>query len=275
MFDFTKNLRQAIRAALAGAAFAVVANAASALTINFDQYITGTNLGQVTLATLDATQNGNNVDFVFTNTGIAGGASAFDTALGMMYNGSTAGISLVVYRRREALRALQQNATGNGIGGPWDLVVNWGTATTRIVARAPEHWRIQQLHAARGAVGQPVLRFGQQPFCDHPRSGADGRRVHEIRPEHPGACAASCRRPDAFGRVWWTWVGAPPPQERLRQPDITMEKGRPLGAALFPWPSSALCRPFQPCLRRRRAPSAPNPPSSSRPAAGTGTGAMV
>lgn len=126
MFDFTKNLRQAIRAALAGAAFAVVANAASALTINFDQYITGTNLGQVTLATLDATQNGNNVDFVFTNTGIAGGANAFDTALGMMYNGSTAGISLL-FTGGVNIAGFSKNSNGNGLGAGWDLVINWAT----------------------------------------------------------------------------------------------------------------------------------------------------
>lgn len=120
-------MRSTISKTLIGAAFAVVASAASALTINFDQYIAGTNLGQTTLATLDATQNGNNVDFVFTNTGIAGGAGAFDTALGMMYNGSTAGISLL-FTGGVSIASFAKNATGNGIGGPWDLVINWGTS---------------------------------------------------------------------------------------------------------------------------------------------------
>lgn len=69
----------------------------------------------------------NNVDFVFTNTGTAGGASAFDTALGMMYNGSTAGISLL-FTGGVSIASFATNATGNGIGGPWDLVVNWGTS---------------------------------------------------------------------------------------------------------------------------------------------------
>lgn len=127
MFGFARTMRSTISKTLIGAAFAVAASAASALTINFDQYITGTNLGQTTLATLDATQNGNNVDFVFTNTGIAAGTGAFDTALGMMYNGSTAGISLL-YTGGVKIASFAKNATGNGIGGPWDLVINWGTS---------------------------------------------------------------------------------------------------------------------------------------------------
>lgn len=127
LLDFAKSVKIKIVSAVIGTAFAIAATAASALTINFDQYITGTNLGQTTLATLTATQNGSNVDMVFTNTGIAAGTSAFDTALGMMYNGSTAGISLL-YSGGVAIAGFATNATGNGIGGPWDLVVNWGTS---------------------------------------------------------------------------------------------------------------------------------------------------
>ncbi|MGB3148014.1 MAG: hypothetical protein WBA91_09705, partial [Paracoccaceae bacterium] len=88
MFHFAKP----IRAVLIGAALSLAASAASALTVNFDTYLTGVNLGNTTLATLTATQNGNNVDFLFTNTGAAGGSGAFDTRLQMMYNGSTSGI---------------------------------------------------------------------------------------------------------------------------------------------------------------------------------------
>lgn len=127
MFEFARTFRRAINTTLMGIAFAIAANAASAVTINFNQYISGVDLGTTTLATLDATQNGNNVDFVFTNTGIAGGAGAFDTALGMMYNGSTAGISLL-YTGGVSIASFAKNATGNGIGGPWDLVINWGTS---------------------------------------------------------------------------------------------------------------------------------------------------
>ncbi len=122
------DFRSKVTAAVAGVAFGLIATTASALTLNFDQYITGTNLGQTTLATLSATQNGSNVDMVFTNTGIAGGTSTFDTVLQMMYNGSTAGISLV----QTGGVAITSFILGGGIGpyNPWDLVVKWGTSNS-------------------------------------------------------------------------------------------------------------------------------------------------
>lgn len=117
------DFRAKIVTAVAGAAIGLLATAASALTLNFDQYITGTNLGQTSLATLTANQNGSNVDFVFTNTGIVGGTASFDTALQMMYNGSTAGISLL----QTGGVAVSGLTFAGGLGpyNPWDLVINW------------------------------------------------------------------------------------------------------------------------------------------------------
>ncbi|WP_284162906.1 VPLPA-CTERM sorting domain-containing protein [Frigidibacter sp. SD6-1] len=126
MFGFIKTLRARVAGAITGLTLGLAASGASALTINFDQYITGTNLGQTTLATLTATQNGNNVDMVFTNTSIVGGSGAFDTALQMMYNGSTAGISVLWTGGVQ----VSSFTLGGGIGpyNPWDLVVNWATS---------------------------------------------------------------------------------------------------------------------------------------------------
>jgi hypothetical protein len=63
---------------------------------------------------------------VFTNTGIAGGTRTFDTALQMMYNGSTSGISLI----QTGGVAISSFTLGGGVGpfNPWDLVVNWATS---------------------------------------------------------------------------------------------------------------------------------------------------
>ncbi|MCY1127895.1 VPLPA-CTERM sorting domain-containing protein [Frigidibacter sp. RF13] len=128
MFGFIKTLRARAAGVIAGLALGLAASGASALTVNFDQYITGTNLGQTTLATLTATQNGNNVDMVFTNTGIVGGTGTFDTALQMMYNGSTSGISLLWTGGVQ----VSNFTLGGGIGpfNPWDLVVNWATSNS-------------------------------------------------------------------------------------------------------------------------------------------------
>lgn len=123
---FTNFKTKAI-AAVAGAVIGLAATAASALTLNFDQYITGVDLGQTTLATLSATQNGSNIDFVFTNTGIAAGAASFDTQLQMMYNGSTAGISLANVTGVAPTLSLDPNA-GVGPFKPWDIVISWSSS---------------------------------------------------------------------------------------------------------------------------------------------------
>ena len=121
--EVLKSIRSKVAAVIAALTLGLMASSASALTINFDQYLTGTNLGQTTLATLTATQVGSNVNMVFTNTGIAGGTGTFDTALQMMYNGSTSGISLI----QTGGVAISSFTLGGGVGpfNPWDLVVNW------------------------------------------------------------------------------------------------------------------------------------------------------
>lgn len=119
------NFKTKAIAAVAGAVIGFAATAASALTLNFDQYITGVDLGQTTLATLSATQNGSNVDFVFTNTGIVAGAASFDTQLQMMYNGSTAGMSLANVTGVAPTLAF---AGGVGPYHPWDIVISWSSS---------------------------------------------------------------------------------------------------------------------------------------------------
>ncbi|MGB3147112.1 MAG: VPLPA-CTERM sorting domain-containing protein, partial [Paracoccaceae bacterium] len=75
--------------------------------------------------TLTATQNGNNVDFLFTNTGAAGGSGAFDTRLQMMYNGSTSGITM--QNTGGVAGGLSFNG-GVGPLTPWDLVISWSSS---------------------------------------------------------------------------------------------------------------------------------------------------
>jgi hypothetical protein len=128
MLDFVRNLGGKLAGTAAAAVFALAASAASAITVNFDTYLTGTNLGNTTLATLTAVQNGNNIDMTFTNTGIAGGSSTFNTALQFAYNGSTAGISLI----QTGGVAVSSFMLGGGVGPfqPWDLVVNWSSSNS-------------------------------------------------------------------------------------------------------------------------------------------------
>ena len=125
MTGFALTLRRAFGGAVLAAALGFVASAASALTVNFDTWITGTNLGNTSLATLTATQNGSDVDITFTNTGIAGGVNAFDTRLLMQYNGSVAAIGFQ-FISGVAMTGLFKNV--NDTAGPWDLGTGWGTA---------------------------------------------------------------------------------------------------------------------------------------------------
>ncbi len=60
---------------------------ASAVTVSFNTYITGTDLGNVALATLEATQNGANVDFKLSATFLAQPTSYIDY-LRLSYTGS-------------------------------------------------------------------------------------------------------------------------------------------------------------------------------------------
>lgn len=73
---------------------AMAAPAAQAVTITFDSYVDGADLGAVDVATLEATQVGSDVEFVLTNT-LTEKPKSFLVKLFLTYNGPTRGVSLL------------------------------------------------------------------------------------------------------------------------------------------------------------------------------------
>lgn len=87
---FHQVLRKAMLAATLVLGMGSVAQAA---TVNFNTYQSGVNLGATTLATLSATEVGDDVVFVLTNTTV-GQPESFITRLLLTYTGSLANITL-------------------------------------------------------------------------------------------------------------------------------------------------------------------------------------
>ena len=81
------------RAVLA-AVFALWACIAQAVTLNFDEHVTGVDLGATTVATLEANDVAGGVQMTLTNVAVAGGIDAFLTQLLMTYDGALGGLSL-------------------------------------------------------------------------------------------------------------------------------------------------------------------------------------
>ncbi|MCA8881973.1 MAG: VPLPA-CTERM sorting domain-containing protein [Rhodobacteraceae bacterium] len=82
-------LRTALVAGLMGL---LAATGAKAAPLQFSSYLTGTNLGKTTIATLDATQDATGVIFTLTHT-LANQPSSFVNDLFLDYSGSTQGLS--------------------------------------------------------------------------------------------------------------------------------------------------------------------------------------
>lgn len=71
----------------------VAASSASALTYNYNQYVTGVDLGTSTVATLQVVQVGADVEFTLTNTG-AGGAKSWIDYIDFTYAGDVESLVL-------------------------------------------------------------------------------------------------------------------------------------------------------------------------------------
>jgi hypothetical protein len=84
-----------IKTLAAAAVMAFSGQAASATTISFDEFRTGTDLGSVVLGTLQATQVGTAVEFVYTNTASVINATNFTTQLFLTYVDSRVGVSRI------------------------------------------------------------------------------------------------------------------------------------------------------------------------------------
>lgn len=87
-------IRSMFKAAAVFSVISVSSTAASAATYNYNQYVTGANLGVVTLAVLEANRVGDNVEFTLTNTG-AGGATSWIDRLDFNYSGDVGSLDLV------------------------------------------------------------------------------------------------------------------------------------------------------------------------------------
>jgi hypothetical protein len=125
------SVRRKAKKYLVGVAFTgglVLSSALSqAVTVNFDTYLSGLNVGTGSIATLDANQDGANVLMTLTNT--FSEAASFDTQLFLTYLGSSLGIGLAdVSGVATAGFTNPAPATFVNAGYTWDMVAEWGTS---------------------------------------------------------------------------------------------------------------------------------------------------
>ncbi|WP_417525024.1 VPLPA-CTERM sorting domain-containing protein [Marinovum sp.] len=116
------NLQKTLSALVVAAITVLTSSAASAVTVNFGTFVTGDNLGNTTLATLDAVQNGTNVDFTLNATFNAQPTSYVDY-LRLNYTGALPSISA------SNVSGVSYNSfsvgTANDASLPFNIKVDW------------------------------------------------------------------------------------------------------------------------------------------------------
>lgn len=129
-------MNTAIRKHLTGIAFTcgmlmstALAQAAT-ITVNFDTYLSGQNVGTGSIATLEADQVGANVQLKLTNT-FASQPASFDTQLFLAYLGSSVGVGMT-YVSGVATAGFTNPAPATFVnaGYTWDMLVEWGTSNS-------------------------------------------------------------------------------------------------------------------------------------------------
>ncbi len=100
--------------------------AAYAVTLTFDEYVTGEDLGETTLATLEITETADGVQFTLTNVAVDAGIDAFLTQLFLTYESSTAGLTLT----DDGGVATDDFTTNDIINASFDfqIIVEWETS---------------------------------------------------------------------------------------------------------------------------------------------------
>ncbi len=125
---FTKKIMTAAAVAISAISFASTASSATVTTF-FSTFLTGTDVGNSSLATLVAEDVAGGVEMTLTNTGTAAGVSSFDTQLFLAYaapNDSSVGLTHISGVQTKNFVTNAGNITNAGYS--WQMLVEWGTS---------------------------------------------------------------------------------------------------------------------------------------------------
>ncbi len=171
-------------AAATAVALGMLASAAHAVTVDYKTYVSGADLGDTVIATLEVTQNGSNVDFALSNV-LESYASSFVMNLGLNYAGGS--VQPLTFGNLAGKTATFAKDDTPPPGNPYNILVSFPTSNAqqgaaRLKPGTYASWTIfgtelgdfdfalgkTQLHMNATLGGQSTKYTGTTPPVDAP-----------------------------------------------------------------------------------------------------------